>query len=95
MARAYIVEGSTGEHADHSDWPVAVFSTRHRATRFAKGANDWLKTHGLHCDLGYIAGYNERKNAAPTCPFDSNLAVDYTGSQYTVTPCRLDPEFPR
>jgi hypothetical protein len=95
MTRAFIVEGRTGEWDDYQDWPVAIFTDRGRAARFAKRANDWLREHGLHADNAHISHYRERREAAGASPYDPQLRVDYTGARYCTVSVPLNPELPR
>lgn len=95
MARAYIVEGTTGEHSDHRTWPVAVFTSRSRAVTFMVKANQWLKDNGLHDEFYSTYSHSHRQRVAKTSPFDPNLDVDYTNSSYSIVPTRLNPELPR
>lgn len=95
MARAYIVEGTTGEYDDHQDWEVAVFTNKKRAERFCAKANDWLRARGLHTDEAYISDYRLEQARASKSPFDPHLHVDYTGASYDVLSAPLNPELPR
>jgi hypothetical protein len=92
MSRAYIVEGTTGEYSDYSDWPVAVFTSRGRALRFTARANAWLKEHELHRDSCTMP-FSGRQDA-PRPVFDPQLRVDYTGADYHCLSVTLDPELP-
>lgn len=93
MATIFLVSGSTGEYSDYSQWTVRAFSTREAADAFAAKANAWLKERRFHRD-GPLADFEVRDEAESD--FDSELRVDYTGSDYAVLgPFPLDDEVSR
>ena len=80
----YIVQGTTGEYSDRSDWLVCAYRTKEAAETRARNA---------------MLRAMEIKNAKPdqysNIPegmkneFDKSMSMDYTGTEYTVLEVEL------
>lgn len=81
--RVWIVEGSTGEYSDRTDWPVAayvdgVLAAEHQ--RLAQAAADaWeAKCREPDSEVSYY------ESDATTNPYDPGMKMQYTGVFYSV-----------
>jgi hypothetical protein len=77
----YIVQGTTGEYSDRTDWIVCAYISRElaeeRASKAMRRATELKRTEWEYS--GTIM-QNE---------FDANMRMDYTGTEYTVEETEL------
>jgi hypothetical protein len=85
----YIVQGSTGEYSDRTDWIVCAYTDKEKADEHATKAEAW--------GIGYagrweVRDYSAKEDVAmenDKNPFDPNFRQDYTGTSYWVKECEL------
>lgn len=85
----WIVQGSSGEYSDRTEWPVCWFATEEEAVRYARllegadeslGADrdDWRKRDEVKARMARAG--------------DPNWRSDYTGTRYSVYSVPAGPE---
>lgn len=77
----YLVQGSTGEYSDHTEWNVAAYTDPEQAERHRDLAQKWSK-----CDPDEETrlSWDERDEITKNAPYDPNLYITYTGVRYYV-----------
>ena len=85
--KIYIVEGWTGEYSDHQEWPVAAYESEDMAKAHAEAAKRWYLKNDC---------FNKRysRNDEKVNPFDPDMCIDYTGTDWTVYEITLRDELP-
>lgn len=80
--KIYLVEGSTGEYSDASDWIVCAYKSKEKAEEHAGNAERRAKELADTRESRYHvhAGSNE---------FDLHMRMDYTGTWYHVIEVEL------
>lgn len=84
MIEVHVVEGTTGEYEDRTEWPVVGFTDRARAEAFCKSINKWCQERSLHV-------HRYSGDDVPTNPYDPHMQVDYTGTEYHLYTVTVDP----
>lgn len=87
--KIYIVNGTTGEYSDRSEWAVEAWTTKEAAEARVRDLGDKLQASGVA-----TLGYGDQKRAAEekfrTDPDgDPGFSCDYTGTSWFVTECEL------
>jgi hypothetical protein len=90
MRSVHIVFGNTGTYEDHSEWPVAAFTTKARAETYVKRANDWLEAH----DIGRKRYVKTWLDSQPKNPYDPDMRVESNGVLYHTYQIFLNPPLP-
>lgn len=79
MRKIFIVLGSTGEYSDHCEWPVVAFTSesaaKERVSKASERARELFQKYGGN-------RWNWDKDKEPN-EFDSNMSMDYTGTNYS------------
>jgi len=83
MNTIYIVEGTTGEYDDRSEWPVHSFANEDKACQLAERLNAWCKEKGCEPD-GPNASNSFQNDQRPE--EDPGFLCYYTGTRYYVYP---------
>ncbi len=80
--KIYIVEGTTGEHSDRTDWVVCAYKSKKRAEDHVRKAMLRAKEIEQTRENRYSVpvGINE---------FDKHMRMDYTGTEYYTVTCEL------
>ncbi len=81
--KIYIVEGSTGEYSDRSEWVVCAFRSKEKAEELASKATlraKELQGENWRYQSTEDRGINE---------FDLEMNMDYTGTDYYVIETEL------
>jgi hypothetical protein len=74
----FIVMGTTGEYSDRSEWPVIAYQDESLANRHVYLATGKAnEIYGLMID-------NINDDDLPENPYDPNMKMDYTGTNYFV-----------
>lgn len=95
----YVVFGETGEHEDYNRWAVRAFTSEHAATRHSNKARQWLKDRlkatgrSSWLEVFEKDGFRAIQKATGANPYDENMVVDYTGTDWLVMEIPL--EMPR
>lgn len=93
--KIWIVEGSTGEYSDHSEWPIAFYEDEDLAKRHVE------KAAARYREINVALGYSEDGEGAANCgkcyrsprydceahkdlrnEWDPDMSIDYTGTNY-------------
>jgi hypothetical protein len=80
--RIFLVQGTTGEYSDRSEWVVCAFRSKEKAEAHAHDAQ-WRAKEIEHSHQRYYhpkQGENE---------FDPEMQMDYTGTAYFLEECEL------
>jgi hypothetical protein len=77
MKKIYVVIGTTGEYSDRTEWTVVAYTDEKLAQTHAQLA----KARADECALTWDR-FNTSAN--PTNMWDEGMAIDYTGTDYTV-----------
>ena len=88
MKTIYVVEGSTGEYSDRSEWPVRAFTSEEKAKKFVEALAAWCDKNG--CGENRGDSYWEARDKGH--PLDPSFNSDYTGTRYTYYSVELDEE---
>ena len=84
----WIVEGSTGEYSDHTEWPVCAFKTEELAKEMVELCSaEYRRIKIRREELGL-----ERWEDLPAdCihKYDKGFTEDYTGTNYQCYPVEL------
>lgn len=88
MSTIYTVYGDTGEHGDYKSWPVAHFTSKKRAETWARRCNEFAVENELS------PGNAGDWMSPPNNPYDRQMQVDYTGTEYGVGSGDLNPPLP-
>lgn len=83
--KIWIVYGKTGEYADYREWTVCAYNDEKSAENHAQAALEWYQQNGginLRCYYG--------KN-----PYDKDMSVDYTGTEWGIYSIDLVDKFER
>ena len=83
MEAVYILEGSTGEYSDRTEWQVAAYESEQDAIAKATELNTLARV--VFADGEY---YNLPQTHA-ICKLDPEFYMTYTGTDYTVYPVKL------
>ena len=80
--KIYIVQGTTGEYSDRSDWLVCAYRFKEAAEEHASKA--MRRAMQLKTLEAYPYMHQTEKNE-----FDPDMKMDYTGTAYTVLKVEL------
>jgi len=82
----YIVQGTSGEYSDRSDWLVCAYTSKKSAEEHAHKA--MLRAVEIHkSSPGFFSRSKENE-------FDPDMQMDYTGTEYTVLETNLITDKP-
>ncbi len=87
MTTIYIVYGNTGKYSNRSEWPVAAYMDQALARAHVERAAAWYASVGGEPILG-------RYDCKLKNPYDPNMSVDYTGTDWYVGQVELRTELP-
>jgi hypothetical protein len=92
--KVYIVMGTTGEYSDRSEWPVCGYQDKALATQHADQATLWIVRmrgpNGRMKDVDWEKDLSLRGKS----PWDKNIQIDYTGTDYYVIEVEMRNELP-
>lgn len=89
MGKIYIIQGSTGEHEDRTDWLVKAFTSKEKAEEVRNLLLSKLDECGL--SGGYISNLSSCKDSVKKMQeYDENFLLDYTGSYYSIVTVDCD-----
>jgi len=77
MNAVYIVMGTTGEYSDRSEWSVCAYPERAQAEEHVERASQYAR-------LALLNQQEQRPVLRETNPYDPDMKMDYTGTQYYV-----------
>lgn len=80
MKKIYVVEGQTGEYADHRNWPVKAFKDKQKAKAFTDALNARAEALGISSTGCNWA--DSQKILPQMRELDSGVSIDYTGVSY-------------
>jgi hypothetical protein len=80
--KIYIVEGTTGDYSDRTDWVVCAFRSKKKAEDLAHKAMRRAKEIQISRPSRYDAPKGENE-------FDAKMQMDYTGTEYYIVECDL------
>ncbi len=75
----WLVQGSTGEYSDHTEWVVCAYTNEEQACEHVLLAQEWCNEHHTerYTDVG-------KQNT-----YDHSCQIDYTGTRYCATKVML------
>jgi hypothetical protein len=85
----YVIEGTTGEYSDHSEWFVCAYHSRERAEEHARKA--MLRAKEIRGPVGSLFHYHVPRGVNE---FDPEMQMDYTGTDYNVCEVEVRDEPP-
>jgi hypothetical protein len=80
----YVVEGSTGEYSDHTEWLVKAYKDESKAKAHVVRATEVANKLFQSRESKFSEGENE------TNPYDPDMRMDYTGVHYTYFSVELE-----
>lgn len=80
LGKIWIVSGATGEYSDRTEWLVKAFCTEKRAADFVDKLDDYMRKE--KAKFGPNIGWDNRSAIAENNPYDPNMRMDYTGTNY-------------
>jgi hypothetical protein len=80
--KIWIVEGTTGDYSDRSDWAVCAYSSQEKAEEHASKAMH----RAMEIQKSNPRYYSPKPGENE---FDSNMHMDYTGTEYYTVECEL------
>ncbi len=80
----YVVEGSTGEYEDYSEWILCAYYDEALAKEHARPA---IEAYRTRADRNGAFGIVTRQVASN--PYDPDMHVDYTGVEYIYYPLEV------
>jgi hypothetical protein len=86
--KTFVVMGTTGEYSDRDEWPVCGYSNEENAKQHVKEATRVAK---------HIESTRENRYSIPhgSNPYDPNMCMDYTGTDYFYHEVELRDGFER
>lgn len=81
--KIYIVEGTTGEYSDRTDWTVCAYRSKEKAEEHARNA----MLRAVELNNNRSTRYERPKQGSNS--FDLNMQMDYTGTEYYTIECEL------
>lgn len=96
----YVVQGSTGEYSDRTDWIVCAFEDKEQAATYEQDLTDLSvkyanRSKSLTPVKSYLLTYSDPSDFESKVMFqqlkelDPKFEMDYTGTYYTVTEVEL------
>ena len=76
MKTVYLVMGTTGEYSDRTEWPVKAYLDKGKAEQHVEQASK--KAAEIDVTRGGCWDYPDKG----VNPFDPNMHMDYTGTDY-------------
>lgn len=91
LKTAYIVIGTTGEHADRTEWPVRVFTDKDKAENYILRLEYIWRSFSdqPHTGRGFQRSNMKRLERA-LYELDPDFEEDYTGTYWYLYECPLD-----
>lgn len=80
MKKVYVVEGSTGEYSDRTEWPVIAYESEDRAKQHVLNAS--AEARKILNERQEI-GWHETAGKGLKNRFDPGMRMDYTGTFYS------------
>jgi len=84
--KVYIVHGTTGEYSDRWEWMVAAYTDEAKAVAHAEAAKKFYMERDLF--------RRRHRYDYPRNPFDPDMAIDYTGTDWIVQAVELRDDLP-
>lgn len=92
VEKIWIVEGSTGEYSDRTDWKVCAFRDEAKAKSLVAELTILASATEAHCDVnGNRYTFEDTKPGMVWKAKDPSAQLDYTGSSYYVYEIGLHP----
>ena len=91
----YIVQGSTGEYSDHTEWLVKAFDSESLAQTYAEKCGEEFRRmvneyrSKAACD-DYPTSFDLDEHNIKQNAHDPDMQCDYTGTNYNVHVCELE-----
>lgn len=73
--KIYLVQGTTGEYSDRTDWVVCAYRSKQKAEDHASKA--------MHRAMELFKSGWRSYNSEEVNEFDPGMRIDYTGTEYT------------
>lgn len=88
MSEIWIVEGSSGEYSDHSDWPIKAFRVKTAAERLvveAQARANEIEQNKQSMDWSDWCDLQDQQPPDPRTvnEFDPDMEMSYNGVHYT------------
>ena len=83
--KIFVVNGTTGEYSDRTEWLVAAYTREEDAWKHVEKATEYVQA--------WRSTHTRYETRCPPGPFDPNLQMDYTGTDYTYFEIELREEF--
>lgn len=85
----YIVEGSTGEYSDHTEWPVRAYRTEAAAKEMVELCSAEYRRIAIEMKR---LGLDYYDNLPESCihKYDDRMRMDYNGVNYQCYPVELE-----
>lgn len=80
--KIWIVEGTTGEYSDRTDWMVCAYTSQEKAEEHASKAVH----RAVEIQKARPSRYDSPKGVNE---FDPDMRMDYTGTEYYTVECEL------
>lgn len=91
MTKIYVVQGSTGEYSDHTEWLVCAFQDQDKAKSHVEYLS-MLARHAMQeCETAGLNNYHwdEQPSGKMLRLADPDARIDYTGINYEVIEVEL------
>ena len=93
----YVVQGSTGEYSDRTDWLVCAFEDKEQATTYEQDLTDLSNKYYKGLESASFPYYASREDLTEDLKevytkllfFDPKFQMDYTGTSYWVKEIEL------
>ena len=83
IMKIWIVEGTTGEYSDRTDWVVCAYKSKKKAEDHVFNA----MRRGKEIEKSRESRYRVAEGANE---FDPKMRMDYTGTEYYTVECELN-----
>ena len=83
VKKIFVVQGSTGEYSDRTEWNVAAYAAKEMAERHVLLVQQWLADEIKGRDY-WSMNWDEREALTQRNPYDSHMSFDYSGTSYWV-----------
>jgi hypothetical protein len=86
----WVVEGSTGEYSDHSEWPVKAFTKEEYAKEFVELCSAEYRRIILRLDELELYYFDSDLPEDCKHKYDEGFTTDYTGTLYRCYPVEVE-----
>lgn len=92
MKTIYVVEGSTGEWSDRTNWIVCAYESEDKAKEHVEKASEAARVLFIEYEKRHDINQPSQWDSTwePVSEWDPHIQMDYTGTFYTYTPCKLN-----